>query len=273
MLTSNGGRFFNRVLSDLAEIGYDAEWTIISAESVGAPHRRERVWIIAYPNVGDSQSNGGDTLGKVWQGKEPVAGGICGDVAYPQSNDAGGETGELRETERRQGGALYGELGGTGRTADLGNAEHARRDAAEIGGGVEPRGNNRKAGEVETREPSGSGVEREDVADLHDPRLQGAEETGNAQGEGPERNEQSAGRDWWTVEPRLGQLAHGLPSGLDLAGLENEFIRVARNVPERVNQLKGLGNAIVPQCAEVILRRIKCELVKVTNAGQLTEGV
>lgn len=41
---------FDRVLGSLAEIGYDAEWEIISAGDVGAPHRRERVWVIAYPH-------------------------------------------------------------------------------------------------------------------------------------------------------------------------------------------------------------------------------
>ena len=38
------------VLQDLHEIGYDAEWEVISARSVGACHLRERVWIVAYPN-------------------------------------------------------------------------------------------------------------------------------------------------------------------------------------------------------------------------------
>lgn len=37
------------VLQDLWEIGYDSEWSIISACGVGAVHRRERIWIIAYP--------------------------------------------------------------------------------------------------------------------------------------------------------------------------------------------------------------------------------
>lgn len=36
------------VLKDLHEIGYNAEWEIISARSVGAPHLRERIWIVAY---------------------------------------------------------------------------------------------------------------------------------------------------------------------------------------------------------------------------------
>jgi DNA (cytosine-5)-methyltransferase 1 len=44
------GRWFGRVLGDLAEIGYDAEWNSITAASVGAEHERDRVWIVAYPN-------------------------------------------------------------------------------------------------------------------------------------------------------------------------------------------------------------------------------
>ena len=39
------------VLRDLSTIGYDCEWHIISASAVGAPHRRERVWIIANANI------------------------------------------------------------------------------------------------------------------------------------------------------------------------------------------------------------------------------
>ncbi len=43
------GRWFGRVLGDLAEIGYDAEWHCIPASAVGAPHGRDRVWVLAYP--------------------------------------------------------------------------------------------------------------------------------------------------------------------------------------------------------------------------------
>lgn len=41
------GRAMGRVLRDLADIGYDAEWETVSASSVGAPHKRERVFIVA----------------------------------------------------------------------------------------------------------------------------------------------------------------------------------------------------------------------------------
>jgi DNA (cytosine-5)-methyltransferase 1 len=46
-LTSRG---LNIVLRDLAEIGYDAEWQCIGAYEVGARHKRDRIWIVAYPN-------------------------------------------------------------------------------------------------------------------------------------------------------------------------------------------------------------------------------
>ena len=39
-----------RVLGDLSESGYNAVWDCIPASAVGAPHRRDRVWIIAYAN-------------------------------------------------------------------------------------------------------------------------------------------------------------------------------------------------------------------------------
>ena len=44
------GRWFGRILGDMAECGYDAEWENIPAAAVGAPHRRERIWIVAYPS-------------------------------------------------------------------------------------------------------------------------------------------------------------------------------------------------------------------------------
>lgn len=45
-LLSNG---LGRVLGELAECGYDAEWQSIPAWAVGKPHNRSRVWIMAYP--------------------------------------------------------------------------------------------------------------------------------------------------------------------------------------------------------------------------------
>ena len=43
-------RGLGEVLGDLATLGYDAEWHCIPASYVGAPHRRDRIWIVAYPD-------------------------------------------------------------------------------------------------------------------------------------------------------------------------------------------------------------------------------
>ena len=41
-------RGLKEVIGSLAEIGYNAEWQDIRASDLGAPHRRERIWIVAY---------------------------------------------------------------------------------------------------------------------------------------------------------------------------------------------------------------------------------
>ena len=48
LLSIDDGRGFGTVLGDLAALGYDAEWDVLSAADVGAPHLRERVWVVAW---------------------------------------------------------------------------------------------------------------------------------------------------------------------------------------------------------------------------------
>ena len=40
--------YYGRILGDLANLGFNAEWGVLSASAVGAPHRRRRLWIVAY---------------------------------------------------------------------------------------------------------------------------------------------------------------------------------------------------------------------------------
>jgi len=55
------------VLGDLAALGYDARWGVLGAEHAGAPHKRHRLWIVAYPGRRWGQDNklctGRDELG------------------------------------------------------------------------------------------------------------------------------------------------------------------------------------------------------------------
>lgn len=115
LLSSNRGSDFRRVLESLAEIGFDAQWDIFGAGAVGASHRRERVFILAYaenlrgrefvgrqPNGTDAQLGDAQGNGRIERGAEPAgqfwisaAGWNGGELA-----DAGGE--------RFQGGQLAG---------------------------------------------------------------------------------------------------------------------------------------------------------------------
>ena len=45
------------VLRELSEAGYDAEWAVISASSLGTCHQRSRFWLVAYPNSNGSSSS------------------------------------------------------------------------------------------------------------------------------------------------------------------------------------------------------------------------
>ncbi len=47
-----GHGYFGTILGDLAESGYDARWRVLSAAEVGAPHKRDRLWIVAYNEQG-----------------------------------------------------------------------------------------------------------------------------------------------------------------------------------------------------------------------------
>jgi len=56
MLTRRG---LGTVLGDLAKMGFNAEWGVVSAAEVGAHHKRSRIWIVANSN----NSNGGGNAG------------------------------------------------------------------------------------------------------------------------------------------------------------------------------------------------------------------
>jgi len=83
LLSGDGGRWFGRVLGDLAEIGYDAEWHCIPASYVGAPHRRDRVWIIANTaiNAQRKESNRAAQQPKLAAPLGDDIGGLCDALA------------------------------------------------------------------------------------------------------------------------------------------------------------------------------------------------
>jgi len=73
LLSSEAGRFFGRVLRDLASVGYCVEWESIPAAAFGAPHIRERIVIIAHADITRLEEREGTNTGRerAFCGTEP----------------------------------------------------------------------------------------------------------------------------------------------------------------------------------------------------------
>lgn len=54
-------RAFGWLLGDLADLGFDATWDVLRASDFGAPHRRERLYLVAHPEVSDEPGQGAAT--------------------------------------------------------------------------------------------------------------------------------------------------------------------------------------------------------------------
>ena len=94
-----------QVIGELAEIGYDAEWRVVSAAGMGAPHRRERIIIVAYPNDTRGRTPDSDMEQQRAQGKQERQAvisrhGVSDAVQKwptPQANDAKNPYARVRE--------------------------------------------------------------------------------------------------------------------------------------------------------------------------------
>jgi DNA (cytosine-5)-methyltransferase 1 len=69
---------FGWLLADLADLGFDAEWSVLRASDVGAPHRRERLFLVAHPTVSDGQDQGA-TAGEAPSWHQPGGSGLSTD--------------------------------------------------------------------------------------------------------------------------------------------------------------------------------------------------
>ena len=183
------------VLSDLENEGYTCWPVVIPACAVDAPHRRDRVWIVAHAD--DTERRALNTARQRDQGRD-VANGLSGRQQVSSRSEPSGE-------ERAVGHAqVFHSNGG---------------------------GNYRKNEPEDKGKFRGTGGAN-DVADADSERQQEQRRTKptRAADEGAE-----CGRRW-QPEPSVGRVAHG--------------------VPRRVDRLKGLGNAVVPQIPEMIGRAI-----------------
>lgn len=200
-----------RVLGDLVACGYDAEWQCIPAAALGAPHIRDRVYIVAYAHG----SRDGGAQHEVCSGRHAANGG-----------GANGRTGDVADAERDR-----WEQGAEVLCARQPVAAASREDVADAS---IARGGRLATRQLNQDTPIDLDRRGQALADADSQRCDGRYSVFQATSQGG--RSLTEGDNPWRTEPGMGRVAHGVPS--------------------RVDRLRGLGNAVVPQVAEWIGRRI-----------------
>ena len=125
LLSHQNGETFQETLFQIAKAGYDAEWAVIPASDVGACHRRERIWIIAYASSGRNVGLKEHTRGPF----QPECMGEAGalDAAYAKDVFSNGG---ISEQQGQLGGSACSKPGDSDWT-DAANANNSRLEGRE----------------------------------------------------------------------------------------------------------------------------------------------
>jgi DNA (cytosine-5)-methyltransferase 1 len=232
-ITSNG---LDAVLGTLAEAGFDAEWACIPAADVGACHRRDRWWCVAYAN-GQRCDQGEHARNADGEHAPQRADGLSDALAFigdgtdtadwPRQNT---EPADLKGQQCDDGG--------------LAHSARPTRTAAQFGNGDGS----------DASHPKGHGWRQ------GDPNTSGcAEGTGKREKQGSRdvcgalanTSSQRLERRWPS-----GSTAHRLSSNWRSYLSEPVLCRGDDGLSGRVDRLKALGNAVVPQVAMIPLSRV-----------------
>jgi DNA (cytosine-5)-methyltransferase 1 len=209
----------DEVLSDLEGEGYAARPFIVPACAADAPHRRDRVWIIGR-NVGDTKHDGSLTS-KIKRSAEKA-----GDNKSEGQSEASQSEGasQPRDSASMEGSARADNVAYASRLHSNGSGEHSQQSERQVPQLGDSRGS-------------------DNVAYSNSAGLQGRQNARDTSQSRAQRDNQSARRSErpdgqnWKPEPAI--------------------CRVANGIPRRVDRLRGLGNAIVPQIAMRIGMTIK----------------
>tara|TARA_A100001201_G_scaffold124298_1_gene108355 strand:- start:95 stop:733 length:639 start_codon:yes stop_codon:yes gene_type:complete len=196
------------VLSDLERLGFQTAWGLYRAEQVGAPHRRERVFILG---LADCHGGGLKERGELH--------------SEPEENRA-----SLRNNPGRCHATLADSANNDGRFR-VGKEETAARE--------------------NQQRRRGSAIDSPGLADADNPGR--IEQRGTIAA--PEAHE-TFERHGWPARPGEAQFPYEPPRTLE-PGLG----RGSHGIPDRVDRLRALGNAVVPQQAEMAFLDLWDQLV------------
>ena len=225
LFSSDAGRFFGEVVTDLAKMGYSVGWCTYGAVDVGALHRRNRVFIVAHAINGSSRGESGPTAEtEVLQGinRETLCSGLSSRTS--------------------------------GKSCALANSTEPGLERAEPEGTAPAGGLPTQCGEMADTEST----ERQQPRDTRAWRAglaNGNPDVANA-GEPISGWSTWTGRGQWEHEETLGNSGGGTGQADGIWAVEPDVGRVAHGIPSRVDRLKCLGNAVVPQQVYPIYKAI-----------------
>ena len=286
------GVVFETVCSDLEGEGYEVRAFNIPAAGVGAPHRRERIWIVAHAKrynktdeIGrsDETSRGiqeehrqDDSSARLTSRTSSIRQTNNGHEDMEDSRRTLQSRTELREKnedEVEEGYANQHQRSGSTSESNVANTEQSRSSSESIGniGGMEEE----SSGEKETGDQSSirTSTRSTDVADTYarlsdgtyeevqsrgqtfDTSSEGSTDVANTESSNRHDNE-AVTRDGGSQTQEVFGDGGSVPGESTWWHTEPDVGRVAHGVPGRVYRLKGLGNSIVPKIAEEIGRAI-----------------
>ena len=226
------------VLEDLAALGYDARWGVLGAGAVGAPHKRDRMWVLAYANCKQDDSKrrvsecGWNALGRkehaaFRENRKASANSVNGQSDAPEMEDSRRalqsrtEFREKNENEVREGYSNQHQRSGSPSKSNVADSDDTGCKKQWFTFSNAPQYKT-----IECR-----GYWHTDPAELGNAELlrDGWREQQQESGKETRQYRRARNQENWPTQPIVGRVAHG--------------------VAHRVDRLKAIGNGQVPQCA------------------------
>jgi len=253
------------VISDLEELGYKVSWGIFSASEVGAPHQRKRVFILAHLSSERLERHGAVGVEELHEShsekffacgnSENVWPSRPGEPQHawepPRVTTGLAHTGSIGRRGRSDGdaGGLCGEIQTAGSCCSgaekaMGNADHGRL-ASGLNAGSGAEADRGGEGDIEQADGGAMGNPTSEGSQERSPRFNDSSIQAAQCGSGSKGDREA--------QPSLGRDADGPAGGVDYAEL-------CVSCDNRTDELRLLGNGVVPATAERAFRTLLAEL-------------